>query len=92
MFVEAAPAKINLALHVVGRRPDRYHELESLVVFADLADDLEVSPAAADRLTITGPFAAGLGAGESNLVTRAVAAFRGRWPALPPGRPAPHGP
>ena len=84
MFVEAAPAKINLALHVVGRRPDRYHELESLVVFADLADDLEVSPAAADRLTITGPFAAGLGAGESNLVTRAVAAFRGRWPALVP--------
>ena len=39
MLVEAAPAKVNLALHVVGRRPDRYHLLESLVVFADVADE-----------------------------------------------------
>ena len=38
MFFEAAPAKINLALHVVARRPDRYHELETLVVFADRSD------------------------------------------------------
>lgn len=80
MFVEAAPAKINLALHVVGQRPDRYHELETLVVFADLCDELEAEPAAADRLTITGPFATGLGSGETNLVTRAIGAFRHRWP------------
>lgn len=85
MFVEAAPAKINLALHVVGRRPDRYHELESLVVFADLCDELEAERAAVDRLTITGPFAAGLGTGESNLVTRAVTAFRNRFPGLVEG-------
>ncbi|HVW91522.1 MAG TPA: 4-(cytidine 5'-diphospho)-2-C-methyl-D-erythritol kinase [Devosia sp.] len=80
MFVEAAPAKINLALHVVGRRPDRYHELESLVVFADVADELEAEAAPADALRVTGPFAMGLGSGETNLVARAVAAFRARWP------------
>lgn len=80
MYVEAAPAKINLALHVVGRRPDRYHELESLVVFADIADELEAVEAPADALSVTGPFSMGLGGGESNLVSRAVAAFRGRWP------------
>jgi 4-diphosphocytidyl-2-C-methyl-D-erythritol kinase len=86
VLVEAAPAKLNLALHVVGRRPDRYHELESLVVFADLGDELEAEPAANDRLTITGPFAAGLGTGETNLVNRAVAAFRRQWPeAVPSG-------
>jgi 4-diphosphocytidyl-2-C-methyl-D-erythritol kinase len=85
LFVEAAPAKINLALHVVGQRPDRYHELETLVVFADLCDELEAELAPADRLTITGPFATGLGSGETNLVTRAIRAFRSRWP----GRVAP---
>jgi 4-diphosphocytidyl-2-C-methyl-D-erythritol kinase len=78
--VEAAPAKINLALHVVGRRPDHYHELESRVVFADVADELAAEPAPADRLIVTGPFASGLGGGETNIVTRAVAAFRARWP------------
>lgn len=85
MDVEAAPAKINLALHVVGRRPDHYHELESLVVFADVADELAAAPAPADRLLVTGPFAAGLGGGETNIVNRAVAAFRSRWPQAVPG-------
>jgi len=83
--VEAAPAKINLALHVVGRRPDRYHELESLVVFADVADELTAEPAPADRLVVTGPFAASLGGGETNIVTRAVAGFRARWPGAVQG-------
>lgn len=84
--MEPAPAKVNLALHVVGRRPDRYHEIESLVAFADVADELEAVPADADSLAISGPFAAGLGAGESNLVVRAVAGFRARWPdAVAPG-------
>lgn len=80
MFFEAAPAKVNLALHVVGRRPDRYHLLESLVVFADLADELEGVEAPADRLIVTGPFATGLGSGETNLVSRAIEAFRIAWP------------
>ena len=85
-FVEAAPAKINLALHVTGRRADGYHSLEMLVAFAGVGDELEASPSRHDSLSITGPFAAGLGNGDSNLVLRALAAFRRRWPgALPDG-------
>ena len=84
--IHIAPAKINLALHVTRRREDGYHDLESLVVFADLADEIEAVPASADSLTIVGPFSPGLGAGEANLVSRAVAAFRARWPeAVPTG-------
>ncbi len=83
---EAAPAKVNLALHVTGRRADGYHELESLVVFVDVADDVAVRPGKADRLTVIGPFAVAAGNTESNLVMRAVRAFRERWPdRLPPG-------
>jgi len=78
-FVQLAPAKVNLALHVTRRREDGYHDLESLVVFADVADELEARPAKADSLSVSGPFAKGLGVGETNLVSRAVAAFRARW-------------
>jgi 4-diphosphocytidyl-2-C-methyl-D-erythritol kinase len=86
LLLESAPAKINLALHVVGRRPDRYHEIESLVAFADICDELEAQPAEADRLSLSGPFADALRPGEANLVTRALAAFRRQWPdAAPPG-------
>lgn len=84
VFFEAAPAKINLALHVTGRRADGYHDLESLVVFADVADEIEAVPAKTDTLRITGPFAAGLSNGETNLVLRAVAAFRARFPGHAP--------
>jgi 4-diphosphocytidyl-2-C-methyl-D-erythritol kinase len=84
--VEAAPAKINLALHVTGRRPDGYHSLESLVAFAEVGDELEAVPARKDSLSITGPFAKALGSSEGNLVLRALNAFRARWPkALPEG-------
>lgn len=83
-FHETAPAKVNLALHVTRRREDGYHDLESLVVFADIADDLSATPAEADRLSISGPFARGLHDGPTNLVLRAVSAFRARWPALSP--------
>lgn len=78
--IEAAPAKVNLALHVTGRRDSGYHELESLVVFADVADELIATPAPGDSLAVAGPFAERTGSGEANLVTRAVAAFRARWP------------
>ena len=86
MPAETAPAKINLALHVTGRRADGYHMLESLVAFAAVADELEADAARRDSLTISGPFAPALGNGEGNLVLRALAAFRMRWPeALPDG-------
>lgn len=78
--VEAAPAKVNLALHVTGRQPDGYHTLESLVVFTELGDELEATPAPSDTLRITGPFASAVGNGDTNLVLRAVRAFRERWP------------
>lgn len=85
-YSQAAPAKVNLALHVTRRREDGYHDLESLVVFADIADEIEAVPAKADTLIVTGPFAKALGVGETNLVTRAVAAFRAQWPdAVEPG-------
>jgi len=86
VFTQTEPAKINLALHVTRRREDGYHDLESLIAFADIFDDLEAEVDEADSLTISGPFASGLGAGPTNLVLRAVAAFRQRWPDLtPPG-------
>lgn len=66
-----APAKVNLALHVTGRRADGYHLLDSLVVFADVADRLRVTPGPLG-LTVGGPMAAGVPAGEDNLVMRAA--------------------
>ncbi|USU09259.1 4-(cytidine 5'-diphospho)-2-C-methyl-D-erythritol kinase [Sphingomonadaceae bacterium OTU29MARTA1] len=84
MIVERAPAKINLALHIRHRRPDGYHELETLFAFAADGDTVTVVPATADSFAITGPFAAALAAsaeraGEPvtpNLVERAAIAFR----------------
>ncbi|GAB4186360.1 MAG: 4-(cytidine 5'-diphospho)-2-C-methyl-D-erythritol kinase [Thalassobaculales bacterium] len=75
----AAPAKLTLALHVVGRRTDGYHLLDALVGFCGLADSLTVRPAAAVRLAVDGPFAAAIDGG--NLVQRAAE-------ALAPGRGA----
>lgn len=73
-----APAKINLALHVTGRREDGYHLIESLVVFAGLGDHLSVQPAQSDVFSVEGPEAAALSteASESNLVVRAREALR----------------
>jgi 4-diphosphocytidyl-2-C-methyl-D-erythritol kinase len=84
VFFEAAPAKINLALHVTGRRPDGYHSLESLMVFADVSDELEAVAAETDSLQVIGPFATALGSGGTNLVMKAITAFRARWPAHVP--------
>jgi 4-diphosphocytidyl-2-C-methyl-D-erythritol kinase len=71
-WTEFARAKINLHLHVVGRREDGYHLLDSLVVFAGISDRLTVSPADQLTLSVTGPFAAGLEAEADNLVLRAA--------------------
>ena len=78
-FVEAAPAKINLYLHVTDRRADGYHCLDSLVVFAGAGDVLHYEPGDAPlTLKLAGRFGAVLGedaAGPDNLVMKAAAAL-----------------
>lgn len=71
-----ARAKVNLYLHITGKRPDGYHLLDSLIVFADTGDEIALTPADTLSLTIDGPFAEGLGAGPDNLVLRAAQALR----------------
>ncbi|PSJ61478.1 4-(cytidine 5'-diphospho)-2-C-methyl-D-erythritol kinase [Pseudaminobacter soli (ex Li et al. 2025)] len=78
---EHAPAKINLALHVTGRRADGYHLLESLAVFTEFGDRLTVAPAAEDSFVVTGPFAAHVPVDAGNLVIRARDALRALAPA-----------
>lgn len=73
---EFAPAKVNLTLHVTGRRADGYHLLDSLVVFADIGDTISVEDATETRLTITGPMAGGVPVDGSNLVLRAAGLLR----------------
>jgi len=67
-----APAKINLTLHVTGKRPDGYHLLDSLVVFGDIGDRITVSPAAVATLTVGGPMADGVPVDRRNLVLKAA--------------------
>ena len=74
MLREAARAKVNLFLHVLGRRPDGYHLLDSLAVFPAVSDVLRAEPADALTLALEGPFAAGL-VGDDNLVLRAARAL-----------------
>jgi len=75
VVVETARAKVNLFLHVVGRRPDGYHLLDSLVVFTDAADIVTAEAAATLQLDITGPFASDLVVDDGNLVLRAAQAL-----------------
>jgi len=79
-------AKINLALHVRARRPDGYHEIETLFAFVDGGDTIAAEIAEADTLTIDGEFAAGLSVGADNLVLRVLALLRERHGAdrVPP--------
>lgn len=67
-----ARAKVNLYLHILDRRQDGYHELDSLFVFGDIADVIEVSPSPALSFKVRGPFAEALSAEEDNLVLRAA--------------------
>ena len=75
MLEETARAKVNLYLHVVGRRADGYHLLDSLAVFPGAADRLSAAPADVLTLAVEGSGAAGLGAGPDNLVLRAARAL-----------------
>jgi len=72
---EAAPAKVNLYLHITGRRADGYHLLDSLAAFPPIGDVVTAEPATQLSLGITGPFAAGLQAEADNLVLRAARAL-----------------
>ncbi len=80
-----APAKINLTLHVVRRRPDGYHDLESLVIFAGVADVLTLDPARPLGLTVSGPTAAAVGDLDGNLVLEGARALAERVPGLRAG-------
>lgn len=79
-MAEAAPAKVNLFLHVTGRRADGYHLLESLFVFADVADRLQVEACPALELRVVGPRAPLIPASAENLVLKAAQALRAAAP------------
>ena len=69
--VELARAKVNVALHVLGRRDDGYHLLDSIVAFAGTADRLTLTVADQSTLAVSGPFAVGVPDDDSNLVLKA---------------------
>lgn len=75
MLTEAAPAKVNLFLHVLSRRADGYHLLDSLAVFPGAADHLTAEAADGLELTVMGPHGVGLAADRDNLVIRAARAL-----------------
>jgi len=74
-----------LTLHVLGRRADGYHDLESLVAFADVADRLALTVGDALTLTVLGSGASQAGAEADNLVTKAARALAARVPGLRAG-------
>jgi 4-diphosphocytidyl-2-C-methyl-D-erythritol kinase len=79
---EDARAKVNLTLRVVGRRVDGYHELESVVAFADCADRLGFTPGAELSLKTSGPLAAACGEIANNLVLKAAQLLKESAPDL----------
>jgi 4-diphosphocytidyl-2-C-methyl-D-erythritol kinase len=85
-LLERAPAKVNLTLSVLGRRDDGLHELESLVVFAQVADQLTFSPGGPLKLEVSGPFADACGTSSDNLVLRAADTLADEFDGLALGR------
>jgi 4-diphosphocytidyl-2-C-methyl-D-erythritol kinase len=78
-MIEAAFAKLNLALHVRERLADGYHRIETLFAFAEDGDVLRVGAGDGIGLTVEGPFAASLGGDEDNLVLKAARALASRY-------------
>jgi 4-diphosphocytidyl-2-C-methyl-D-erythritol kinase len=85
-LTELARAKVNLTLHVIARRADGYHDIESLVVFAGLADRLTLTPGATLALTVHGRYARTTGKIRDNLVLKATHALAARIDGLRLGR------
>lgn len=81
---ERARAKINLTLRVLGRRADGYHALESLIVFADVSDDVSLTPGAPPVVQMDGPYASAIAG--SNLIDTALERLAAADPALTLGR------
>src|ERR1700756_5364911 len=81
-LVDNARAKVNLTLRVVGRRVDGYHDLESVVAFADCADRLSLEPGAELDLKMSGPLAGACGDTSDNLVLKAARLLGKRVPDL----------
>ena len=81
-LTEDARAKVNLTLRVVGRRVDGYHDLESMVAFADCADRLSLTPGSRLNLRTTGPLAQDCGETADNLVFKAAKLLGERVPDL----------
>jgi 4-diphosphocytidyl-2-C-methyl-D-erythritol kinase len=75
---ETARAKVNIALHVLGRRADGFHDLDTLFAFAEVGDVLDAEPAESLSLEIAGPFAQALEEAD-NLVLRAARALKERY-------------
>ena len=84
VITEAAPAKINLALHVRARRDDGYHEIETLFAFLRDGDTVTVEEAAEDGFDLTGAFGELLSGEGDNLVLAARDAFLAAYGPLPP--------
>jgi 4-diphosphocytidyl-2-C-methyl-D-erythritol kinase len=84
-LIENGRAKVNLTLRVVGRRTDGYHDIESMVAFADCADHLTLTPGSELELSATGPLAGACGATSDNLVIKAARLLRERVPELKAG-------
>jgi 4-diphosphocytidyl-2-C-methyl-D-erythritol kinase len=80
--VGRAPAKVNLTLHVLARRPDGYHEIESLVTFASVGDRLSFIPDGSLSLIVLGPEAQACGDVFNNLVLKAARALAERIEGL----------
>jgi 4-diphosphocytidyl-2-C-methyl-D-erythritol kinase len=84
-LVESAPAKVNLTLRVIGRRADGYHDIESLVAFAEVGDRLSLTPGHDLTLGVAGPSAAQAGPEADNLVVKAARALGARVAGLRAG-------
>lgn len=85
-FSLRAPAKINLFLHVTGRRADGYHLLQSVVIFADAGDTLEFKRHDSLFIDVTGPFAGEVSDPRSNLVYKSALALAHEYKREPTGQ------